>query len=169
LAELERRCVAPFYLKMMRLNALSYDVPVTALQEAARQTTDEKVAQLLTGPWRPRVMGAWLAVGRAERLITAVFGSLETAGGSLTAPPLATVAFYGAGSKAAPSLKAYLLNDIEHGWGSASYVAAILERLDAAPQGVAVSDQDRQAVQEMLAVAHRLAGGDPEGFRPALP
>lgn len=168
MSELERRCVAPFYLKMMRLNALSHDVPVTALREAAGETTDEEVAQLLAGPWRPRVMGAWLAAGRAERLITAVLGSLETAAGFLTAPPLATVAFHGAGSKAAPSLEAYLRNDIKNGWGSASYVAAILQRLDAAPPGVAVSDQDRQAVQEMLAIADRLAGDEPDGARPAL-
>lgn len=118
-SELERRCVAPFYLKMMRLNALSNDVPVTVLREVARETTDEEVAQLLAGPWRPRVMGAWLAAGRAERLM-----------------------------------------------GSASYAAAILERLDAAPRGVAVGDQDRQAVQQILALADRLAGDKPEGAQP---
>jgi hypothetical protein len=95
LSALERRCVVPFYLTMMRLNALSYDVPFDTLREVTRQTTDEEVAQLLGSPWRPRVMGAWLASGRTPRLEAALLKSLETSAGSLTAPPLATVALHG--------------------------------------------------------------------------
>jgi hypothetical protein len=55
------------------------------------------------------------------------------------------------------SLNNYLRQDLEHQWGSASFVAAVLKRLDAAPTGVAVDDQDRAAVDGMLTVARRMA------------
>ncbi len=67
LTNLEQRCVLPFYLRMMGLNVLSHDVPFNTLRELARETTDEEVVQLLSSPWRPRVMGAWLASGRTQR------------------------------------------------------------------------------------------------------
>ncbi len=142
---------------MMGLNALSRDVPFDTLREVARGTTDDEVAELLASDWRPRVMGAWLASGRTQRLKAALLKSLETSQGTLTAPPLATVALHGLGAKAVPSLKTYLRLDLEHQWGSASFVAAVLERLDAAPTGVAVDDQDRSAVDGMLIVASFLA------------
>src|SRR5215468_11087479 len=142
---------------MMGLNALSSDVPYGTLHGVSRETTDHEVAQLLGSPWRPRVMGAWLSSGRTLLLDAALLESLETSAGSLTAPPLATVALHGLGTRAVPSLKTYLRQDLEHQWGSASFVAAILERLDAAPTGVAVDDQDRAAVDGMLTVARRMA------------
>jgi hypothetical protein len=111
LTDLERRCVKPFYLKMMGLNSLSHNVPFDTLREVARGTSDDEVAELLGSLWRPRVMGAWLAVGRTQRLDAALLESLETSQGSLTAPPLATVALYGLGAEAVPSLNAYLRRD----------------------------------------------------------
>jgi hypothetical protein len=161
LTDLERRCVSPFYLTMMRLNALTHDVPFDALREVARVTTDDEVVMLLVSAWRPRVMGAWLASGRTERLEAALLKSLETSAGSLTAPPLATVALHGLGVKAAPSLQAYLRQDLEHQWGSASFIAAVLERLDATPTGVAIDDQYRRAVDGMLTITRRLAEAEP--------
>jgi hypothetical protein len=157
LSALERRCVVPFYLSMMGLNAQGHDVPYATLREVARETTDEEVARLLGSHWRARVMGAWLASGRALRLEGELLKSLETSAGSLTAPPLATVTLHGLGTKAVPSLRTYLRQDFEHQWGSASFVAAMLERFDAAPIGVAVDDQDRAAVDGMLSVARRMA------------
>ena len=157
LSDLERRCVAPFYLSMMGLNALSHDVPYGTLHEVARETTDDEVAQLLGSHWRPRVMGAWLASGRALLPDAVLLKSLETSAGSLTAPPLATVALDRLGTKAVPSLSTYLRQDLEHQWGSASFVAAVLERLDATPIGVAVDGQDHTAVDGMLSVARRIA------------
>lgn len=151
----------PFYLTMMDLNALSNDIPFGTLREVAQETTDDEIAELLASGWRPRVMGAWLASGRARRLEAPLLKSLETSAGSLTAPPLATVALHGLGAKAVPSLKAYLRLDLEHGWGSASFVAAILERLDATPAGVAIDDRHRSAVDGMLAVSRRIAGAEP--------
>jgi hypothetical protein len=68
LSALEQRCVAPFYLKMMGLNALRHDGLLSAVREVARETTDSEVAELLALHWRPRVMGAWLASGRARRV-----------------------------------------------------------------------------------------------------
>jgi hypothetical protein len=130
LNDLERRCVLPFYLKMMGVSVPA-EVPFDALRETARTTTDDEVAQLLDSHWRPRVMGAWLASGRALRLEAALLHSLETSLGSLTAPPLATVALHGLGDRAVPSLKIYLQQDLENQWGSASFVSAVLERLDA--------------------------------------
>jgi hypothetical protein len=59
--DLERRCVLPFYLRMMGLNALSHVVPFDTLRDVARETTDDEVTRLLASEWRPRVMGAWLA------------------------------------------------------------------------------------------------------------
>jgi len=147
----------PFYLPMMGLNALTRDVPYGTLLEVSRETTDDEVAQLLGSHWRPRVMGAWLASGRALLPDAALLKSLETSAGSLTAPPLATVALHDLGTKAVPSLNTYLRQDLEHQWGSASFVGAVLERLNAAPIGVAVHDQDRTAVDGMLTVARRMA------------
>lgn len=159
LSDLERRCVVPFYLKMMGLNAIGRDVPFDGLLTVARETTDDEVATLLGAHWRPRVMGAWLASGRAQRLKPALLASLETSGGSLTAPPLATVALHGLAETAVPSLTTYLRLDLEHGWGSASFAAAVLERLGVTSASAAFDDQDRRHVDSMLLVARRIAEG----------
>lgn len=153
----------PFYLRMMGLNALSHVVPFDTLRDVARGTTDDEVARLLASEWRPRVMGAWLASGRTRRLEAALLRSLETSRGTLTAPPLATVALHDLGAKAVPSLEAYLRRDLEHQWGSASFTAAVLERLGAVPADGAISDQDRRAVDGMVMVVRRLAAAEP-GF-----
>jgi hypothetical protein len=147
---------------MMGLNALSYDIPFDTLREVAQGTTDDEIAKLLASEWRPRVMGAWLVSGRAQRLEAPLLKSLETSAGSLTAPPLATVALHGLGVKAVPSLKTYLRRDLEHEWGSAPFIAAVLERLDATPADVAIGDKDRRAVDGMLIVSRRLAEARPE-------
>ena len=158
--DLERRCVLPFYLDMMGISVPA-EVPFDALREVARTTTDDEVAQLLGSHWRPRVMGAWLASGRALRLEAALLQSLETSLGSLTAPALATVALHGLADKAVPSLKIYLQHHLDNQWGSAAFVAAVLERLDAAPPHVAIDDQARKALDQMLVIARRLAEPEP--------
>jgi hypothetical protein len=104
-------------------------------------------------------MAAWFASGRAGRLETALLRSLETSGGSLTAPPLATVAVRELGARAVPSLRSYLQRDLEHEWGSASFAAAALERLGVVQAEVAVGDCDRSDLDHMLTVARRLAEG----------
>jgi hypothetical protein len=161
LTDLERRCVLPFYRRMMGLNALSDVVSFDTLRSVARETTDDEVAGLVASGWRPRVMGAWLACGRTGHLEAALLRSLETSGGTLTAPPLATVALHGLGAKAVPALEAYLRRDIERQLGSAAFTGAVLERVGIVPAGIAVSDRDRRAVDGMLTVAHRLAAAEP--------
>jgi hypothetical protein len=99
LSDLERRCAAPFSLLMMRLNALIYDIPHGTLHKAARETTDDEVAQLPRSDWRPRVMGARLASGRVLLPDAVLPESAETSAGSLTAPRF--VPFYGGGMDAA--------------------------------------------------------------------
>lgn len=158
--DLERRYVQPFYMTMMRLNALRCEVPFDALRDAARQITDYDATLLLHSDWRPRVMGAWFASGRAERLETALLRGLEASGGSLTAPPLATVVGRELGAKAVPSLRAYLQRDLEREWGSASFVAAVLERLGVVQADVAIGGRDRSDLDQMLIVARRLAEGN---------
>lgn len=56
-----------------------------------------------------------------------------------------------------PSLNTYLRQDLEHQWGSASFIAAVLDRLDAAPTSVVVDDRDGTSVDGMLNVARRIA------------
>lgn len=163
LTALEQRCVKPFYLKMMGLNAVHRDIPFDVLRDLARETSDDEVMILLAADWRPRVMGAWFAAGRALRLEDALLNSLQTSAGSLTAPPLTTVALHGLGVKAVPSLETYLRRDVEYQLGSASFVAAALELLGTRPADVPVSDQDRSALDEMLDVANRLAGNQESG------
>lgn len=160
LTELERRCVLPYYRMMMALSAVTnprYDVPFEELRELGRRTTDGEVLELLGNVnWRPQVMGAWLAAGRTKRVGPALLESLEASRGSLTAPPLATVALHGLGAAAVPSLQVYLRLDLEGRWGAASFVAAVLERLQAAPDDVDIEDRDRIYLDGMLAIAQRL-------------
>lgn len=145
---------------MMGLSAVAnprYDVPFEALRELGRETTDAAVVDLLgNANWRPQVMGAWLAAGRTKRVGPALLESLEASRGSLTVPSLATVALYGLGAAAVPSLQVYLRFDLEGRWGAASFVAAVLERLQAAPDDVDIEDRDRIYLDEMLAVAQCL-------------
>jgi hypothetical protein len=110
---------------------------------AARQVTDCDVTLLLDSGWRPRVMGAWFASARAERLETALLRSLETSGGSLTAPPLAAVVVRELGAKAVPS-----------------FAAAVLERLGFVRADVAIDGRDHSDLDQMLVVARRPAEGN---------
>jgi hypothetical protein len=76
---------------------------------------------------------------------------------------LGVVALHGPGARAVPSLRAYLRLDLEHEWGSAPFVAAVLERLNATPPpGATISDQCRSYVDRMLSVARRLAAAEQE-------
>ena len=69
---------------------------------------------------------------------------------------------HGLGAEAVPSLMTYLRRDIEHQLGSASFVAAALERLDGMPGSVTIDSQDRIAVDGMLNIVRRLAEAAPE-------
>jgi hypothetical protein len=157
LGGLQLRVVRPFYLKMMGLNALHYEIRWQELARLSRKVRDDEVITLLRGLWRPRVMGAWLSAGREERLAAELLSSLQTSAGSLTAPPLAAVAVRGLGLAAVPALRTYLALDLEHHHGSGPFIAAMLESLGAVTASVAIEDQDRQDARKMLAIADRLA------------
>jgi len=157
------RCVRPFYLNMMRTNALEYgESPVEAIRAAARDVTSEEVMSLLRGSWRPRVMGAWLAVLRPTREVKdSVLTSLTTSRGSLDAPPLAVAAVVLAGPDAIGSLEHYFAADQANAWGAAGLIAAAGEYLQE-QHGTLHSlppptVEDRKAFDGLLAVAGKLA------------
>ncbi|HSU34889.1 MAG TPA: hypothetical protein VLJ88_04440 [Propionibacteriaceae bacterium] len=148
----------PFYLKMMGLNAVHYPVPYTVIAEVSQQTSDEEVMQLLRGSWRPRVMGAWLSAGREDPLLVkTLLWSLTTSLGSLTAPPLASVAVFATGSGAMAALQEYLGTDVAHSDGSAGFIGAAIQHLGGDAGGCEVHDRHRTALDEMMVVVQRLA------------
>jgi hypothetical protein len=113
LSALERRCVVPFHRKMMGLNALRQDGLLGAVRDMARETTWSSWP--CTG-----VRVSWVPGSHQDgppRVEAALLGSLETAQGSLTAPPLAAVALHGLGRKAKGPLRTYLLLDLEQPLG----------------------------------------------------
>lgn len=159
LSDLETRCVLPYYLKMMGLNALQHRVDFQSLTEVGQRTSDDEVVRLLRGAWRPRAMGAWFSVGRRDPdVLETLLWSLTTSAGSLTAPPLATAAVVNVGARAVDALLGYLVNDVAHADGSGRFIGAALEHLGVPTAGVEVTDRDRSALAGMLAVAARLAG-----------
>lgn len=66
LSDLERRCVVPFYLKMMGLNATGRDAPLDELLNVARGTTDDEVPALLGSQWTGRAGEAGWPSGRQQ-------------------------------------------------------------------------------------------------------
>src|SRR5260370_28458397 len=89
-ADARARFVQPFYLKMMRLNAIQYGPRLAAdIVVAGRTASPADVISLLGSNWRERVMGAWFALLQADPSVTeAVLQALSTSHGSLDAPPL---------------------------------------------------------------------------------
>jgi hypothetical protein len=152
----------PCWPKLARVPSTSRSSLVTRHQVCAGRGDGPGLTILLASEWRPRVTGAWLACGRAGRLEAALLESLETSRGTLAAPPLAIVALHGLGARAVPALQACLRRDLERQLGAAAFTAAVLERLGSGPAGVAVNDQERRAVDGMLAVARRLGAAEPE-------
>ena len=156
--DLTERYVKPFYLDMMGVNALSQaEEHIPALQRLGPTLDPADLIRLLRGQWRPRVMGAWFALFHAPSTVgDEVLRSLETAAGSLTAPPLATVAVYLLDTTAIPSLATYASSAVASQDGSGRFIAAALEHLDAVPGAGNVLGDDRAAFAAMLAFAGRL-------------
>jgi hypothetical protein len=157
--ELLERCVVPFYLNMMRENAPTPDglrlLPLIA--DVAARTTPDEVALLLAADWRPRVMGAWLAVRfRGGIVEQALLDSMRTCLGDLTAPPLAAGLSVLLGERALPALTDYLDADARQHLGGGGAVAAAIEELGGDPRHGPPSTVDRQSHQRMLLVARTL-------------
>jgi hypothetical protein len=156
----ERRSalVDPYYLGMMKLNGLDADEPLLrSVAASGRTTSGAEVVALLRDAWRERVMGAWFALFHDEREVDqALARSLETATGSLTAPPLAVAAVVVLGPAARDPLAGYAVEDAAHDWGSCGFAAAALAHLDVASPACQPTDDDRQAFAGLLAVARSL-------------
>ena len=123
--------VQPFYLKMMRLNAIQYGIGLTAeIATVSRSASAWDIVYLLRSAWRERVMGAWLALRKDDPLVVAaVLHALGTSQGSLDAPPLATAAVVLAGAEALPELERYYAADQAHQWGAAGIATAAIDYL----------------------------------------
>jgi hypothetical protein len=104
-------------------------------------------------------MGAWYALRQDTHLVAEALGeSLATSDGSLTAPPLATVATVMLGEEALPPLNAYAAAAAVHPHlGADGFIAAATERLGGTPV-VEATDQDREQLSKMLAVAETIRG-----------
>ena len=130
-ADSRARFVQPFYLKMMRLNAIRYGPRLAAdIVAAGRAASPSDVISLLRSNWRERVMGAWFALLRDDPSVTeAVLQALSTSHGSLDASPLAAAAVILAGARALPALEIYYAADLANEWGAAGIAAAAVDHL----------------------------------------
>lgn len=156
----ETRLVTPFYLKMMRLNAIESgpEIAPSILAASSGVTADDVVA-LLRDPWRATVMGAWFGVLRDEEdVVDAVLSALARSQGSLDAPPLAVAAVVIAGERAVPALATYLQRDVTARLGAAGFIAAAIEHLGGSTQ-VEQSKSDIDDLHAMMRVAMMLRRG----------
>jgi len=159
LSEREQRLVVPFYLDMMGTNALSFTSAelLERLATVGRGTSVTEVLELLRGPWRPQVMGAWFSVFHSDPLVKrAVLDAMAGSLGYLTSPSLATVAALIAGDEALPAMDAYLARDLEHQWGGAPLVAAAMAHLGQPATSCEPEPDDHATFERMLDFAGRL-------------
>lgn len=150
--------VVPYYLKVMRTNAVSAEpVLLSDLRLSGRQVTLDEVTRLLGDDWRPRVMGAWYSVVLNSRsLRDPLCASLVSSAGSLTAPPLALAATVVLGAEALPALHAYAVRAAADEYlGADGFVAACIEHLGGDPASPVTPD-DRHTLRQMRTVAHAL-------------
>lgn len=155
-ASREAQFVNPFYLRMMRTNAVDHGAELLpALVEASRSASAEDVVALLLAPWRSTVMGAWLSVTRSEESVTdAVLAALVRSHGSLDAPPLAVAAVVLAGDRAILALTEYARRDLSEGWGAAAFIAAAIEHLGGGLADALAGAVEQEQFAEMLRIAH---------------
>jgi hypothetical protein len=151
----ETTFVVPFYLNLMRMNAIWVGGEVWDNLVAAGRTAklDDVLWLLGNGGWRPVVVGAWLSLRfHRDEVGEAILHALQESYGSLTAPPLAVAAVTIVGEDAETVLRQSRARSDE---ASVAVLDAALEQLgvDPAPE---VGGEDRSAFAEMLAFAERL-------------
>ena len=154
--------VKPYYLQMMRLNALQYaDDLVGALRLTGRTVSSGEVVELLGRFWRERVMGAWFSLlcDDDELVLAAVLQALRTSFGSLDAPPLIVAAVVLGGSASAPAIEHYLRRDVEQNWGASGFARAACDALDGQTTDEPVTTSDRADFEALLKIAQRLRSG----------
>lgn len=154
--------VSPFYLKMMRLNAIEYgDELAAAMSKASRSVGAAEVIDLLGQFWRERVMGAWFSLlcTDDDTVLPAVLRALTTSNGSLDAPPLTVAAVVLGGAESLPAIELYVERDVEADWGASGFGVAAIERLGGSTTTAIASDEDRAALAALLELARRLRPG----------
>lgn len=153
--------VTPFYLQMVRVNALEMDDELLAGVAANGRTASvDEVLGLLQDSWRPRVMGAWYALFHDDPQIPeAVADCLRSSSGTLTSPPLAVSAVVLLGSEALGALEFHAEQDSSHVWGGHGFLAAALEHLGVTASTGRPEDRHRAEFDGLLAVARRLRPG----------
>lgn len=152
--------VKPFYLGMMGLNGIRADAErIATIRATGRSVSVEDVRSLLGSDWRPRAMGAWYALLHEPDLLAGdLTQSLATSVGTLTAPPLATVATLMLGEGALPSLTAYADAAAANSYlGADGFIAAAIEHLGSKAVAEA-NDLDRERLSMMLTVAGAVRG-----------
>jgi hypothetical protein len=151
------RLVSPFYLKMMRTNALHSEELLPAIAEAAREASASDVAELLGEHWRSTVMGAWYAVRQpAPEVLQALVLALESSHGSLDSPPLATAAALVEPDRAVDAMRRYCDRDASEQWGACKFVAAALEHVGGIGTACEPGDLARDKFAAMLNLAVQL-------------
>ncbi len=154
--------VRPFYLQMMRLNALEHGEELAdALCTTGRTVSSNEVVDLLGKFWRERVMGAWFSLlcGDVEKVLPALLRALDTSNGSLDSPALTVAAVVLGGSTAAPAIEHYLRRDVDAAWGAGGFAGAAAESLGSAVAAGFASDRDRADFAALLDFARRLHSG----------
>ena len=157
MTQLEDRAVAPFYLQMMRDNAVDHAAEVWSELVAVGRglEVDDATWLLNVGEWRAVVMGAWFSTRFAGSEIgPALRRAMAASGGSLTAGPLAVACVVVAGADALPEMRSYVESERAQD-GSAGLVAAGVEHLGGAA-AVAATDDDRRSFDQLLDRATRL-------------
>jgi hypothetical protein len=144
---------APFYLSM-NVN----DPDPRELRTIARLARDADFNEILwmleTREWRSRRMGAWFSLVRPEREIPpAVLASLRTSDGYLTAADLAVAAVTLSGADAVPAIVDYQARASAERHGLVGKTSALLELLGAPDGRDLPTENDRESVAKMLAMA----------------
>lgn len=145
--------VLPFYMQLPR-NASELVPSVAAV---GRHAPVEDIVELLGSPWRERQVGAWLSVVRDEpEILPAVFESLRTSLGDLTAPELAAAAVLLGGEEAVPALMDYQAAEVERNFGFSSEVSAAIEFLGRTSLRGPASDSAKASFKNHLDVAKQI-------------
>jgi len=161
-ADLVAQYVEPFYLQMMRTNAIEDGaVLAPAIAAVGKSARPDQVVRLLRYAWRERVMGAWMALLQDSPSVNeAVLEALATSHGSLDSPPLATAAVVLTGSGSLDALATYYAADRAAGWGASGIIAAaaeyVHEQHDAPNPIAAPTAEDRETFANLLDVARQL-------------
>jgi hypothetical protein len=124
------------------------------LRVALDAPLDEILYLLESHEWRSRQIGAWLAIGRDEtEVVEAVYASLLTAAGTLTAPELAAAALALGGAQSVPTLRQCLARIPVNETDLKSLIERAIEVGTALPAALTSTDGRRSGFDGYWAVA----------------